>query len=353
MRIVHVLWNLKFGGAETMLVDILNYQVRSSQVELVVINNAIDKELFQELNKQVRITLIKRPLGSKNIFPILKLNYLLYSRKVDIIHIHQDDIIRYLPIRHFLKNLCLTVHSVKIDTKNITKYNHVFAISPAVQKKIAELCKRKSFLVLNGINVASFTRKQVNSLVTQKTSKIVLIGRLAPLKGHSLLLNASIRLIKDYKIEDFHIDFIGDGESKENLLCEINSLGLNTYISLLGAKSKEYIRQHLHEYDLLIQPSELEGFGLTAVEAMAAEVPVLVSDIDSLKDIARNGDMGYIFKSRDANDLALKIMEIIHLDVNQKREKCRQAHKYVTTEYDVSQTAQRYLNQYNLFLTKR
>lgn len=349
MRIVHVLWNLKFGGAETMLVDILNYQARNTQVELVVINNAIDKELFQEINTQVRITLIKRPLGSKNIFPILKLNYLLFSRKIDIIHIHQDDIIRYLPIRHFLNNLCLTVHSVKIDTKDIKKYNHLFAISPAVQKKITELSQKKSFLVLNGINVASFTRKQINPQAVQKISKIALIGRLTPLKGHFLLLDASIKLIKDYGIVDFQIDFIGDGEIREELLCEINSLELSTYINLLGTKSKKYIRQHLHEYDLLVQPSASEGFGLTAVEAMAAEIPVLVSDIDSLKDIAKDGDMGYIFKSGDANDLALKIMEVIHLDEKQKREKCRQAHEYVTTEYDVSQTAQRYLDLYNLF----
>lgn len=83
------------------------------------------------------------------------------------------------------------------------------------------------------------------------------------------------------------------------------------------------------------------------------QITLLAIDDYRPKDIAKDGDMGYMFKSGDAGDLALRIKGIIHLDENQKREKCRQAHEYVTTEYDVSQTAQRHMDLYNLFLTRR
>ena len=54
----------------------------------------------------------------------------------------------------------------------------------------------------------------------------------------------------------------------------VQEYNLNSYISFLGSKDTHYIEQHLKDYDLLVQPSRIEGFGLTVAEAMAAKVPV-------------------------------------------------------------------------------
>ena len=351
MKITHVMWNAIYGGAETMLVDIVNKQSERHEITLIVINDLIDQELLDSISSQVKIVLIKRKLKSKNPLPVLALNYYILTSKSDIIHFHQDDIIRHLPIRKLKKNLCLTVHSVEMDAEDVKKYNCLFAISPAVQSRVIERCKVKPILVVNGINVNRFVQrgkeKDKNYLFN-----IVLIGRLTPLKGHSLLLEAARKLIDKHRFNKFHIDFIGDGDIKNDLLSKIADLGLDEHINLLGTRSKKYIQNHLHEYDLLVQPSLWEGFGLVAVEGMAAKIPVLVSNIDGLKDVARNGEMAFMFQSENIDDLVEKICQILNMDVSEKKKKCDRAWKYAMNEYDVSRTSQDYLDCYESFLKK-
>jgi glycosyltransferase involved in cell wall biosynthesis len=349
------MWNAIYGGAETMLADIISQQVLHHQVELVVINDLINKEFLDSISSKAKIILLKRSLKSKNPLPIIELNRLVLSSQADIIHFHQDNIIHYLPVRRWKHNLCLTVHSVEIDVEDVKKYNHVFAISPAVRDRVQELSNVNPTLVVNGININKFVKKDALAwLQTPKRPfKIVLIGRLTPLKGHSLLLNAAKGLIVNYNFHEFCIDFIGEGEIREKLLTEINDLGLASKVCMLGSKSKSYIQEHLHEYDLLVQPSLWEGFGLVAVEGMAANVPVLVANIDGLKDVAKDGEMAYVFKPGDVADLAAKIFEIIQLDENEKIEKCKRAFEYASAQYDVSRTAEEYVEEYRTFLKMR
>ena len=54
-------------------------------------------------------------------------------------------------------------------------------------------------------------------------------------------------------------------------------LNLEKHVRFLGNQSREYVYSHLKDYDLFVQPSRFEGFGLTVAEAMAACVPVLVT----------------------------------------------------------------------------
>ena len=66
-------------------------------------------------------------------------------------------------------------------------------------------------------------------------------------------------------------------------------------------------------YDLLVQPSRYEGFGLTVVEGMAAGVPVLVSDIEGPMEVIDKGRHGFAFRSEDFHDCGDRMMEIMEL----------------------------------------
>lgn len=355
MKITHVMWNAIYGGAETMLADIMNLQASCHDLELVVINDFINKEFLSSISPRVKITLLGRRLKSKNPLPVIALNWLVWRSKSDIIHIHQEDIIRYLPVRRLRSNLCLTVHSVEIGVEDVKKYNRVFAISPIVRDRVRDLCQIDPLLVMNGISIDKFVQKEDKVLgdAVGELFKIVLIGRLTPLKGHSLLLNAAKRLVDNYGFRRFSIDFIGEGEIRENLVAEIQELGLADKVRMLGARPKAYIQEHLHEYDLLVLPSSWEGFGLVAVEGMAAKVPVLVANVDGLKEVAREGEMAYVFKPGDIEDLAAKVFQIIGMDKNEKIENCNRAFEYASAEYDLSRTSEEYIKGYKAFLEAR
>jgi glycosyltransferase involved in cell wall biosynthesis len=122
---------------------------------------------------------------------------------------------------------------------------------------------------------------------------------------------------------------------------------LNDYIRFLGTKEREYVYTHLCTYDLLVQPSLNEGFGLTVAEAMAAKVPVLVSDIEGPMEVIEKGKYGYYFATEDATDCADKIQFIMeYYTGTTNKQMVENAYQQVHVKYDIKQTAATYLNEY-------
>jgi glycosyltransferase involved in cell wall biosynthesis len=344
MKITHVIWGLKYGGAETMLVNIMNQEALLHEVEVLLINNNIDDSLLKQIDSRIKINRINRPLKSKNPLYLFRLNRHILFSDSDIIHFHQDDIIRYLPARFFKRNFCLTVHSVQMDVEEVKKYNYLFAISDAVKTSILHKTGKEAILVTNGINVRKFNTKKRNW--ETEVFKIAQIGRLNHLKGQHIALSAIYQLITRYNRTNVHLDFIGDGDSMNFLKKLARELNINEYVSFLGTKTSDYIRENLSYYDLLIQPSFLEGFGLTIVEAMSAKTPTLISNVDGMKTISQNGTFSYTFKVGDENDCAGKLNQIIHLPANERGMFAENAYNYTLNQFDISSTINNYLSNY-------
>ena len=102
------------------------------------------------------------------------------------------------------------------------------------------------------------------------------------------------------------------------------------------------------KYDLFIQSSRDEGFGLTIAEAMAAKVPVLVSNIPGPMEVIDNGRLGMSFENENPADCAEKIKQFILNGRNETQ--VEDAYQYVKSHYDVSVTAQKYLEVYESIL---
>ena len=354
MRIIHVVWSLSFGGAETLLVQLLNRQCISNNVSLIIVNDVIERSLLEQIDKKVRIIRINRPSKNRNPFYLLKLSWKILFAKSDIVHFHQDNLIEYVPIRFFKKNLCLTVHSVSLDEKSLFKYNYLFAISKSVQKQIKESCGLDSTLIYNGINTSMFKSKDYSLKKEDEKEdkkedekyKIVQIGRLNhTIKGQDLLIKAVDILVKK-GYSDLSVSIIGDGISSGYLQSLIDELNLSTYVKLEGSKSVSEIGESLYHYDLLVQPSRYEGFGLVAAEAMIAKVPVLVSDVAGLTEIIQENNYGFSFKSENEADFANKIEQLISLPEKETEELTNKAYQYVIENFDISVTSGKYLEAY-------
>ena len=358
MRIIHVVWSLSFGGAETLLVQLLNRQCISNNVSLIIVNDVIERSLLEQIDKKVRIIRINRPSKNRNPFYLLKLSWKLLFTKSDIVHFHQDNLIEYVPIRFFKKNLCLTVHSVSLDEKSLFKYHYLFAISKSVQKRIKESCGLDSTLIYNGINTSAFKSKEHSfkkederedekeNKKEDEKYKIVQIGRLNhTIKGQDLLIKAVDILVKK-GYSDLSVSIIGDGISSGHLQSLIDELNLSDYVKLEGSKSVSEIGVSLHHYDLLVQPSRYEGFGLVAAEAMIAKVPVLVSDVAGLTEIIQENKYGFSFQSENEADFANKIEQLISLSEKETEELANRAYQYVIENFDISVTSAKYLEAY-------
>ena len=75
MKILHICWSLDNGGAENMLVDIINYQVKHEDVSLFIVNDRIDYSIFNRLDKRCHVKRMGRKEGSKNPFSLLSIYF--------------------------------------------------------------------------------------------------------------------------------------------------------------------------------------------------------------------------------------------------------------------------------------
>jgi len=349
---MHLLWGLKYGGAETMLVDIINRQCVDHNVKLLIINQAIDHDLLMQIDPRVGIIRINRPPKSKNPFYILRLNYILLLSKADIIHSQMDNIVKYFPLHFLKKNLCLTIHSVRLGYKGIHKYNRVFAISEAVKESTKKQTGVEAYVVYNGIETQKFNKEKraaSNSIFT-----MVQIGRLDHLnKGQHFSLRAIHRLVTHYNYTGIHLDMIGEGDSERFLREIADDLNINAYVSFLGNRTKEYIRENLTQYDLLVQPSLWEGFGLTTIEAMSAMVPTLISNVDGMKTTSADGTFSYTFQTENVEDYAEKLYRIIHYPATRREAFAQKAYHFACEHFDMSITVDNYLKQYRQMISSQ
>ena len=344
MKIVHVIFSFNTGGAETMLIDIINEQVKKEDVTLIIINDEISEKNLNNVNKDIKVILIRRKESSRNPVPIIKLNWYLFKLKPDVIHCHNHKAIQLL----IKKNAVLTVHDVKIPTYNFKYYKKLFAISEAVKKDIEKRANITPIVVYNGIRIDDI--KQRENYEFDKV-RIVQVSRLNhEKKGHHILLQALKILIQEKSIKNITVDFIGEGDSLKYLQSIVKENNLEKHINFLGLKDRKYVYNHLRDYNLLVQPSLYEGFGLTIAEAMAAKIPVLVSNIEGPMEIIDSGKYGFWFEKGDAECLAKSIKSIYELDESILTTKINNAYEFVKDNFSVSATANNCLKNYKLCL---
>ena len=332
------------GGIETMLVNIANEQAAAgADVSVIVINDLVDPTLESALSAKVALYKLRRKVGSKNPLPVLRLNALLARLRPDVVHMHSASLYRYVLLPSARRRLCCTLHFMTNPDTPIRSDYRVFAISDAVRDDLKEKYGISSTTVHNGINVSNIRRREL-SAAPQAEFRMVQIGRLEhDFKGQDILIEA-LAILVGRGVRNVSVDFIGEGPSGQYLKDMAERLGVSDRISFLGNRPQSYVFGHLCDYDLLVQPSRKEGFGLTVAEAMVAGVPVLVSDSQGPAEVVGFGSRGDMFETGNAAACADAIGRIMRDGPDAGR--VEQAREYIVDNYSVSRTARRYLELY-------
>lgn len=306
MKVVHLFWSLTVGGVENMLVDIVNRQVRLYEVHIIIVNDLFDKELMARIDPRCKLHSLGRRPGSRNPLFALKMNGLLLHIRPDILHYHAPELTRFVWVR---AASVITVHNTRLPTAYYSGRDTLVAISNAVRDDVWNRGGLESVVLENGVDVESIQMRMDDD---RKIFRLVQVGRLFHAqKGQDILISAVEQLVHREGVTHLRLDLIGEGESREYLERMVAEKGLESYVSFLGNKDRTYVYEHLKDYDLFVQPSRFEGFGLTVVEAMSARIPVLVSDNEGPMEIIAWGKYGRFFRNEDSQDCARCIKEII------------------------------------------
>ena len=349
MRILHIIFSFNIGGAEAMLADIINSQCKHEQVKLIIVNSGINTALLASVSKNVEVICLNRRPGSVNPIPLILLNREILRFKPDVIHCHNRNMVNAIWWKGYKRKSLLTIHDTGGSFKNIHKFKACIAISEAVKTDVFKRSKLDIDIIYNGVRCTDIKAKsrEPGNEVHDRIIRVVQVSRLQhEIKGQHLALMAIKKMI-DEGYSPIQLDLIGTGKSIDYLKRLTSDLGIGSYVNFLGIKSRAYIYKHLSEYDLLIQPSLYEGFGLTIAEAMAAKVPVLVSNIEGPMELIDNGTYGDYFESGNTEDFALKLIEFASLrGTDLLQERVERAYAYCNKRFNISVTADAYINRY-------
>lgn len=343
MEILHCMFGMGVGGAETMLVDIINQQSLTDKVTLVIINNHYDKCLVAKLKPEVSVIKLNREPGSKNPWPIIRLNYLVYRINPDVIHVHQSNAVKMLlPI--FYHKVWRTIHDLNLSLASPASIRHI-AISDAVTHDVSTRYPGINVTtVANGINCDAIRLKERTPAAT--AFKIVQVGRLEHLKkGQDILLKA-ISILKSRGIDDIQVTLIGEGDSESDLKELALSLGISSQIHFDGMRDRDYIYEHLADYDIMCHPARYEGFGLVIAEGATALLPIIIPDIGGPYEILGQGKYCEVYAAKDeAKGLAEAILRVKN-NYSQAMERALRAQEHVVENYSIKSMVTKYRELY-------
>ena len=309
MNIIHAFFSFSVGGAETMLVDIINQQCKEASIHLIIVNEKINYDLLNTIDKRVNVSLINRKEGDKIqlLSTFLKINQIVGKIKPDVIHCHDNRLFTFFILKR--GKTVLTVHDTNLSCRFLKYYRQIFTVSKAVKDDVKKRANIDAQLVYNGIEISEY--KQRTEYNHNQLFKIVQISRLdTKHKGQHIAIQAVAYLKKKYPDVNFTLSFIGDGEDKDKMKALAVENKIEDRIVFLGQKSRSWIKEHLQDFDVLIQPSLHEGFGLTIIEGFAAGLPVIASNLEGPKEILDYLNVGLTVEAGNPNDLAEKIRRV-------------------------------------------
>ncbi|TES94236.1 MAG: glycosyltransferase [Candidatus Cloacimonadota bacterium] len=269
------------------------------------------------------------------------------SRRYDIIHTHYwlSGVIGLLTMRkikipwihslhtvEMLKGIKRDQFRIEVEEEIIRVCN--FIISPTHKEAFAikEIYPKARIITIpHGVDVRTFTPS------IDGHSKLLFVGRIDPIKGLDLLIDA-LRLLK-YDIE---LDVIGGASKGEHYFESIKTYGDGLPVRFLGPIEHTELNQSYMKSGMLIVPSYYESFGLVALEAMASGRPVIGFDDTGLSETV-GADAGILVK-RNAQNLAQAITSLI--DNRELRHNLGLIGRKKALGYKWENIAQRYLMTY-------
>ena len=198
--------------------------------------------------------------------------------------------------------------------------DHFFCVSHNTEKfwfgSVSDTANRSEFrgtghsTIHNCVDTAKYLQShQIPDEIPHNRPVIGIVGRIVPLKGHKALIHAFSRVKESHP--DARLVVIGTGTDQEYLEDLSGQLKVNDNICWVGQIPPEQLSKYYKAMDALAMPSHWEGFGLTAVEAMAAAKPVVGTKVPGLQEIIVDGETGFLVNIGDAEALAEKLILLI------------------------------------------
>ena len=340
IQIAQIVHSLTLGGGIQHVVYSVVKKLDRKKYEVIVCCLAGRGELADELEKiGIEVIVLSgksslSPLNApKNLMAIWQLTKMLRERRIQVVETHDfyaGALGRIAALLAKVPVILWMIHSrdswkgsghIVVD-RVLSRYTDRIITNSQMVKKFTssfENLKACRFTVIhNGVDLSLFgngidlSAKRKDLGVDRASPVICSVGRLIPEKGYTYLVEAMPQVVNHFP--EAKLLIIGDDsefeESSKRVLKDlILQLNLSDSVSLLGWRND--VPQILSISDIFVLPSLREGCGLAIAEAMAAEKPVVVSDIDAIPEIVEDGKAGILVPIKDSDALAGAILYLL------------------------------------------
>lgn len=272
------------------------------------------------------IAFARSPLSFKNMKAYRKLKEIIYTGKFDLIHCHtpaasmltriaakkarksgsvvmytchgfhfhnsspKKNWILYYPVEKFLSRYCDYIVTINKEDYNRAKTFH---------------CKNVRYIPGVGVDIKKIRNMNVDKVAKKESigvpaDKILVIsaGELIERKNHAVIIKALAKINNP----DIYYAIAGKGPLKDYLSNLAKELGVSDRVALLGFRTDVF--ELYHAADISAFPSKIEGLGLAGVEAMAAGVPLISSNVHGILDYVIEGKTGFACKPNNVDAFA-------------------------------------------------
>ena len=342
-RILFIIGSLSIGGAENHLAQVsygLLEKGWNVEICLLAPNIEIDQKL---LHKKLKIFHVPRSFAENKILkqlPLFKLILMiacsllllkiLMTRKYSVVHM-------FLPQAYLVGGFLSIMARVPIKIMSRRSLNHyqkknrLFYICEKIlhkrmnmilgnSKKVIEdlrqegVREEKIRLIYNGINIKKFKIKEKTAATCREKLGInthdfviIMVANLIPYKGHMDLIRAVSSI--DKQINDWKLILLGNDRGiKESLVKTIKSYNLEKKVII---KEKIVnVEDFLFASDLAVLSSHEEGFSNSILEYMAAELPIVATDVGGNREAIGTEEIGLVVPSKNPIELGKAILKL-------------------------------------------
>lgn len=260
----------------------------------------------------------------------------LKGESIDLIHSHcqfGDPLAMALRGTIGARHLIRTVHNEKEWVRRperrwlfsggiaVQAFRHEIGVSQQVvdtlnRRPLARLLKKRALLCYNAVNLSRFATPLPPASVTAyrdelgipaNASVIGSVGRLEIQKGYTVLIEAMPAIVAAHP--DTHLVIAGDGNLAPALHAQADASSVAAHIHLVGPQP--HIERFYAVLDLFVSSSLWEGLPTVLLESIAAEVPIIATDVSGSRELVQNGETGWLAAAGNASALAEQVIEAL------------------------------------------
>ena len=398
IKVLRIVSRLNTGGPSihcSILTNALNNERFSSKLVQGTISKHEGDMSYLMKNEGIvyKVPELQREINlSKDIIAFFKIAHILIKEKPDVVHTHLAKAGAVSRFAVFILNLIFnkkikTVHTfhghvlegyfspiksnlILFIERNLAKCTSaIIAISQTQKNELSKKYRiadnEKIHLINLGLNLKHFVEPNKNEAfkaslkISNDTILIGIIGRLTPIKNHTLFLDTA-KIIRDTLCnKSFKFLIVGDGELRQNLEQYATRIGILSSVIFYGWERD--IRKVYSGLDILLLTSNNEGTPVSIIEAMASSVPVITTDVGGVKDLlgkinVKNYDgackiceRGILCPKQNSIEIANAVRYLIE---NENHDRIKNARDFVLVNYSDKLLIKRIEDLYQKLLTR-